>query len=202
MAICDILIVFRQAEACRQILEGVDRMNINVSARNTTVRDSFKNSLERKLSKLDRFFDSEAVANVTVTNENGRETVEVTIKANNLFFRAEKTTSDRLDSLDVVVDALFRQIVKNKSKLEKRLKKTAFDPSSGNEHDFVGSEDSYKIVKTKKFSVKPMDIEEAILQMNLVGHSFYMFKNSDSGDICLVYKRNDDDYGLLEPEKN
>ena len=178
--------------------KGVNCMNINITARNTTIRDSFKNSLDKKISKLDRFFDNEAVANVTVTNENGRETVEVTIKASNMFFRAEKTTSDRLDSLDVVVDALFRQIVKNKSKLEKRLKKSAFD--TGYANDFVGSEDSYKIAKSKKFSVRPMDVEEAILQMNLIGHSFYMFKNSESGDICVVYKRNDDTYGLIEPE--
>ena len=103
-------------------------MTINMTARNTTIRDSFKNSLEKKLSKLNRFFDEEAVANVTVTHEGGRETVEVTIKSGDLFFRSEKTTGDRLDSLDVVVDALFRQIVKNKSKLQKRMRKTAFDP--------------------------------------------------------------------------
>lgn len=174
-------------------------MVINMTARNTTIRDSFKKSLEKKLSKLDRFFDDEAAANVTVTHESGRETVEVMIKANNMLFRAEKTTGDRLDSLDVVVDALFRQIVKNKTKLEKRLKKAAFDPSQ--DYDFVGNEDSYRIVKSKKFHIKPMDVEEAILQMNLLGHSFYMFRDSETGEICVVYKRRDGDYGLLEPEE-
>lgn len=180
-------------------LKGVDRMNIKMTARNTTLRDPFKKSLEKKLSKLDRFFDDEALANVTVTNEGGRETVEITIKAHNMFFRSEKTTADRLDSLDAVVDALFRQIVKNKTKLEKRLKTAAFEP--GYEQDFVGSEDSYKIVKSKKFTVKPMDVEEAILQMNLVGHAFYMFLDSATNSICTVYKRKDGDYGLLEPEE-
>jgi putative sigma-54 modulation protein len=97
------------------------------------------------------------------------------------------------------VDALFRQIVKNKSKLEKRFKKTAFE--TVREQEFVGAEDSYKIVKSKKFNVKPMDVEEAILQMNLIGHSFYMFKNGESGDICVVYRRKDGDYGLLEPDE-
>lgn len=174
-------------------------MVINVTARNTTIRDSFKTSLEKKLSKLNRFFDESTAANVIVIHESGRETVEVMIKADNMLYRSEKTTGDRLDSLDMVVDALFRQIVKNKNKLEKRLKKAAFEP--GFDYEFVGSEDSYKVVKSKKFTVKPMDVEEAILQMNLIGHNFYMFRNSDSGDICVVYRRKDGDYGLLEPEE-
>lgn len=174
-------------------------MNTNMTARNTVIRDNFKKSLDKKLSKLDRFFDDSAVAHVTVTNEGSRETVEITIKAHSMNFRAEKTTNDRLDSLDSVVDALFRQIVKNKTKLEKRLKSAAFEP--GYEEDFVGSEDSYKIVKSKRFHIKPMDVEEAILQMNLIGHSFYMFRDQNSGNICAVYKRKDGDYGLLEPEE-
>ena len=174
-------------------------MVINVTARNTTVRDNFKMSLNKKLSKLDRFFDDAATANVTVTNEGGRETVEIMIKANSMLFRAEKTAADRLDSLDSVVDALFRQIVKNKTKLEKRLKSEAFNVSY--EQDFVGNEDNYNIVKSKRFKIKPMDVEEAILQMNLVGHSFYMFRDSESDEICVVYKRKDGDYGLIEPEE-
>lgn len=173
-------------------------MTINMTARNTSIRDSFKNSLQKKLNKLNRFFDDEVVANVTVTHEGGRETVEVTIKSDDLFFRSEKTTGDRLDSLDMVVDALFRQIVKNKSKLQKRMRKTAFEADF--DSDFIGSEDNYEIVRSKRFNVKPMDVEEAILQMNLIGHSFYMFRNSDSGEICVVYKRNDGNYGVLEPE--
>ena len=174
-------------------------MTIRVTGRNTSVRDSFKNSLEKKLSKLERFFDEDVIANVTVSNENGRETVEVTIKANSLNFRAEKTAKDRLDALDSVVDSLFRQIVKNKTKLEKRLRKTAFEP--GYDRDFIGAQDDYNIVRVKRFHVKPMDVEEAILQMNLIGHSFFMFRSSDSGEICVVYKRNDGDYGVLEPQE-
>ncbi|MDR2931978.1 MAG: ribosome-associated translation inhibitor RaiA [Oscillospiraceae bacterium] len=172
-------------------------MTISIAAKGTTIRDSFKASLDKKLSKLDRFFDNDASANVTVTHEGGRETVEVTIKASGMFFRAEKTTGDRLDSLDSVVDALFRQIVKNKTKLEKRLHKTAFAP--GYDDDFIGTEDAYEIVRSKRFTMKPMDVDEAILQMNMVGHNFYMFLNSDTEEICVVYKRNDGNYGLLEP---
>lgn len=174
-------------------------MTINMTARNTQIREPFKNSLEKKLNKLNRFFDDEVVANVTVTHEGGRETVEVTIKHGDMFFRSEKTTGDRLDSLDVVVDALFRQIVKNKNKLQKRMRKTAFEP--GYDNDFIGSEDRYEIVRSKRFNVKPMDVEEAILQMNLVGHNFYMFRSSETGEICVVYKRKDGNYGVLEPEE-
>ena len=172
-------------------------MTIKVTAKGTTVRDSFKASLEKKLSKLSRFFGDDVTADVMVTSESGRETVEVTIKQAGMFFRAEKTTADRLDSLDLVVDALFRQIVKNKTKLEKRFSKSAF--SGGYADDYVGAEPEYRIVRSKKFSMKPMDVEEAILQMNMVDHEFYMFRNSDTEEINVVYKRGGDTYGLIEP---
>ncbi len=170
-------------------------MNITITARKTSVKDSFRERVEKKLSKLDRFFDESANAIVTITNERDRETVEVTVQSAGMFFRAEKTTSDRIDSLEAVVDSLFKQIVKNKTKLEKRLRDTAFDPSY---HDDV-IEDHYKVVKTKKFAVKPMDVEEAILQMNMLEHEFFMFRNVDNGDVNVVYKRKNGDYGLIEP---
>ena len=172
-------------------------MTIQVAAKGTTVRDSFRDSLEKKLSKLNRFFGDDVTADVMVVSESGRETVEVTIKQAGMFFRAEKTTADRLDSLDLVVDALFRQIVKNKTKLEKRFQKSAF--SGGYVDDYVGAEPEYRIVRSKKFSMKPMDVEEAILQMNMVDHEFYMFRNSDTEEINVVYKRGNDTYGLIEP---
>jgi len=174
-------------------------MTIQVSARGTTIRDSFRNSLEKKLSKLDRFFGDEQLAKATVTNEGGRETVEITISANGMFFRAEKTTEDRLDSLDLVVDALFRQIVKNKTKLEKRLHKSAFTADFAS--DYVGTDIAeYKVVRSKRFSLKPMDVDEAILQMNMVGHEFYMFRNSETEEVNVVYRRNDGNYGIIEPD--
>ena len=171
-------------------------MNIKLTSRNTSVRDSFKESLDKKLSKLDRFFDDNATAAVTIIHESGRETVEVTIKSGGMFYRAEKTTSDRLDSLDAVVDALFRQIVKSKSKLEKRLRQTAFE--SGYDDDFIGAPHTYNVVKSKRFQVNPMDVEEAILQMNLIGHEFYMFRNMSDNEVNLVYKRKEGGYGLIE----
>jgi len=172
-----------------------------MSAKGTSIKDSFRSSVEKKLAKLGRFFDDDTAAHVTVSTEGGREKVEVTIKSGGLNFRSERTTADRLDSLDAVVDVLSRQIIKNKGKLEKRLRQNAFAP--GYDADFVGVENtSYEIVKTKRFPLRPMTAEEAILQMNLVGHSFFVFRDSESGLTCVVYRRDNGDYGLLEPEGN
>lgn len=175
-------------------------MNITITARKTSVRDSFKERIAKKLSKLDRFFDEKANAIVTVTNEGDRETVEVTIKSQGMFYRAEKTTEDRFDSLEAVVDSLFRQIVKNKDKLGKRLRDTAFEPANieaGEENEVSFGE--YQIARTKRFVMRPMSLEEAILQMNLVGHQFFVFQNAENNCVNVVYKRHNGTYGVLEP---
>ena len=169
-------------------------MNITISARNTVVKDSFKERVDKKLGKFDRFFD-EAEAFVTVTNEGERETVEVTIKSKKLVFRAEKTTSDRIDSLESVCDLLFRQIVKNKSKLEQRLKASAFNAEYD---DAPYQPEEYQVVRTKRFPVKPMDVEEAILQMNMLGHDFFVYRNVATNEVNVVYKRNNGAYGVIE----
>ena len=175
-------------------------MNITITARKTSVRDSFKDRIDKKLAKLDRFFDESANAIVTVTNEGDRETVEVTIQAQGMFYRAEKTTSDRFDSLEAVVDSLFRQIVKNKDKLGKRLRETAFDAANmeaGEEQEEAYGD--FDVKRVKRFTLRPMDIDEAILQMNLVEHEFFVFLNAESNEIHVVYKRRNGAYGLLEP---
>ena len=172
-------------------------MTIQITGKGTSIREPFRKSLDKKLAKLDRFFGDDATAAVTVVTEGTRETVEVTIKQGGMNFRAEKTTGDRLDSLDQVVDALFRMIVKHKKKLEKRFHKSAF--SNNYTDDYVGAEPEYNKIRTKRFNIKPMDVEEAILQMNMIGHDFYMFRNSDTEDINVVYKRSDGSYGVIEP---
>jgi putative sigma-54 modulation protein len=172
-------------------------MNITFKALKTTIRDPFKEKVQKKLGKFDRFFEEGATAQVTVTNERERETVEVTINSNGLIFRAEKTTGDRLDSLDAVVDVLFKQIVKNKTKLETRMKAFAFDsiPEEPNEAE----NQPYALVKQKRFAVRPMDVDEAILQMNMLGHNFFLFENAATGELNVVYCRHGGDYGLIEP---
>ncbi|MBE6905622.1 ribosome hibernation-promoting factor, HPF/YfiA family [Marasmitruncus massiliensis] len=175
-------------------------MNITITARKTSVRDSFKERIDRKLSKLDRFFDEGASATVTVTNEGDRDTVEVTIQSRGMYYRAEKTTSDRFDSLEAVVDNLFRQIVKNKNKLGKRLRDTAFAPANleaGEEQEHQTGE--YDIERVKRFVMRPMDVNEAILQMNLLEHEFFIFLNAETNETNVVYKRHNGTYGVLEP---
>lgn len=173
-------------------------MKVNITARKTTIKDSFRERVEKKLQKFDRFFDDEAAAAVVVSNERERETVEVTINYGGMIFRAEKTTADRADSLDAVCDVLFKQIVKNKSKLVSRVREKAFDDL--NDADIAAeSEAAYNVVKHKKFPVNAMSVDEAILQMNMLGHEFFMFENNETGEINVVYSRHGNSYGLIEP---
>ena len=170
-------------------------MNIRITSRNTSVRDEFRERCEKKLKKFDRFFGESADAVVTVSNQNGRETVEVTILFGGMLFRAEKTTSDRIDSMEAASDALTKQITRNKTRLEKKFHTGAFQPSFNS--DVMPEE--YGIVRIKRFPLKPMNVQEAILQMNMLDHSFFMFRNEETDEINVVYRRNDENYGLLEP---
>ncbi|HPR40488.1 MAG TPA: ribosome-associated translation inhibitor RaiA [Oscillospiraceae bacterium] len=170
-------------------------MNIRITSRNTAVRDEFRERCEKKIKKFDRFFGESADAVVTVSNQNGRETVEVTITSGGMLFRAEKTTSDRMDSLEAVSDALTKQITRNKTRLETKFRTGTFQPSFNDE---VTPED-YGVVRIKHFPLKPMNVQEAILQMNMLDHSFFMFRNEETDEINVVYRRNDENYGLLEP---
>ncbi|KAA3384448.1 ribosome hibernation-promoting factor, HPF/YfiA family [Akkermansia muciniphila] len=174
-------------------------MKYNVTQRKAQVRQSFLNRLEKKLAKFDRFFGDDAVAQVTVSAEGNRETVEITIRYKNMVYRAEKTTENMYESLEIVTDVLFRQIVKNKTKLEARLRDNAFSEVSLPEELEVSG--AYGVSRTKEFPVKPMGVEEAILQMNMLGHAFFIFENVDGEEINVVYKRKDGTYGLLIPTK-
>lgn len=171
-------------------------MKINIVARNTTAQEKFRERCASKLRKLDKFFSDDANATVTLSNQNGNETVEVMIASGGMFFRAEKTTSDRMDSLEAVTDALFKQITRNKAKLERKFKSGKFETPAEIAEEREGD---YGIARTKKFRVSQMDAQEAILQMNMLGHSFFMFRNPESGEINVVYKRFGGDYGVLEP---
>ncbi len=171
-------------------------MKTTITGRKVSITPKFTERTEKKLSKLDKFFDSDAVAEVTVTQERNLQRVEITIRHNGLLFRAEDAAEEANEVLDKLVDVLFRQIRRNKTRLEKRLRDDAFA-------DFLPDEESeeteFRVVRSKKFPVKPMDVEEAILQMNMLGHQFYMFRNMDTSEINVVYCRRDGDYGLLEP---
>lgn len=180
-------------------------MKITYIGKNVNLKDNFKERVEKKLSKFERIFSDKAEANITVTLQKNNQTVELTIRDNGMLYRAENTCSEMNDALDKVVDILGGLIRKNKTRLEKRNKSAAaIDSFVENYHftydDYEEDEEStFEIARTKTIPVKPMSVEEAVLQMNLLNHQFYMFKDEDTDDISLVYKRKDGRYGLLIP---
>lgn len=172
-------------------------MKITIIGRKCTPKDSFIERAEKKLSKIDKFFGDESEAKITATAEKTKKIVEITVFHNNIIFRAEESGDDFNEALDKCVDLLIRQIRKNKTKLEKRLRTGAFDSYTDDAH--IPEETEYEIIRTKSLNVKPQSVDEAILQMNMLGHKFYMFLNNESDAINVVYRRDDGGYGLLEP---
>ena len=176
-------------------------MKYNIIGRKVNLRDNFKERVYKKLGKFEKIFADDSEATVTVTVEKNRQTVEVTIRDNGMTYRAESTALEMNDALDSVVDILGGQIRKNKTKLSKKLRAESIEQYFAEfKSDEEAVEDEYNVVRTKTFTVKPLSVEEAILQMNMIGHEFFMFLNSTTNQICVVYKRKNNTYGLLEPE--
>ena len=173
-------------------------MKITYTARKVNLRDNFKDRVEKKLRKFDKIFSDDAQAFVVVTLDKSSQTVEITIKDNHMVYRAEKTMPEMNDAVDKCIDVLGRQLRKNKARLEKRLRQGSLEELVAPVEEEVAEED-YTVVRTKQIPVKPITVEEAILQMNMVGHKFYMFTNAESGEVNLVYVRDDGKYGLLQP---
>ena len=177
-------------------------MKFTITEKKVQVTDELRQYAEKKIGKIDKFFKTESEAFITFTTERGRYIAEVTIKNNGMFYRVTETTSDIFASIDSAVAAIERQIRKNKTRLEKRLRDGAFDRDYAQPiTQDVPEEDEpdFKIVRTKMFPIKPMTPEEAVLQMNLLEHEFFVFKNQDREDaFSIVYKRKQGDYGLIE----
>jgi len=176
-------------------------MNITISGKNVEVTGALRDAVESKVSKLAKYFNKEAEVKATLSVERSRQIIEVTIPINGSILRAEESTDDMYTSIDKVVDKLIKQLKKHKTKLENRMVKyetIRFENIPAYE---VGKDDmDSKIVKTKRFAVKPMSSEEAVLQMELIGHNFFVFANADTDEVNVVYKRKDGNYGLIEPE--
>ena len=163
---------------------------------------------EKKVGKLDRFFKEDATASITFSLEKERlNKVEITIRSSGTIFRVSESTADMRASIDAAVASLERQIRKNKTRLEKRLRQGAFERTldASEITSFAPDEPEegeYRIVRSKTFPIKPMTRDEAILQMNLLGHSFFAFKDEEAdGSFAVVYRRYDGDYGLIEDEQ-
>ncbi len=176
-------------------------MKYNIIGRKVNLRDNFKERVYKKLGKFEKIYSDDAEATVTVTVEKNRQKVEVMIRDGGMLYRAESTALEMNDALDSVVDILGGQIRKNKTKLGKKLKAESFEEAfAADDTEEELADEDYAVVRRKTFTVKPMGVEEAILQMNMIGHEFFMFRNAGSGEINVVYKRKDGTYGLLEPQ--
>lgn len=184
-------------------------MNINMYEKNCTVKSSTKAYAQKKVGKLGRYFkETDAEAYVTFRVEKLDCRVEITVHSGSTYYRAEETTTDMMASIDAAVNSIEGQIRKNKTKLARRLRTDAF-VRSVDEADAVipeddeeeGEEESFEVVRAKRFPMKPMGVQEAILQMNLLNHTFFAFRNEDDGGaFAVVYARKDGGYGLIEDD--
>ncbi len=183
-------------------------MKFHIRGKNVEVTNALRDYAERKVGRLEKFFESPISSDVHVTLSvlKNRHTVEVTIPIPGGLLRAEERSTDMYASIDLVIDKLERQIRKHKTRVNRKAKQEGTHRSVFKEtfeqappaqiHD---EEEAFDIVRTKQFTLKPMDMEEAILQMNLLGHDFYVFANADTSNVNVVYKREDGRYGLIEP---
>jgi len=175
-------------------------MKFTFTGRKIDLGEDVKAYAEKKIAKLDRYFRNDAEANIICHLERGRFTSEVTVRSDNMFFRAQSTKTDLYATFDEIVDTIDRQIRKNKTRLEKRLRTGAFEREVPAVAEDV-AEDAQELVRIKRFAIKPMSVDEAILQMNLLDHMFFAFKNQDDNDrYCVVYKRSDGGYGMIESD--
>jgi|SRR5690625_260707 len=183
-------------------------MNFNIRGNNVEVTDAIRDYVIKKVSRLERYFDSTPTSdvNVRLSVYNNDQRIEVTIPMQDLLLRAEETHVDLYAAIDLVVDKLERQIRKHKTKVNRKMRQ-----KGSPKHIFAEMErdaqnaraedsDDIQIVRTKRFNLKPMDSEEAVLQMDLLDHSFFVFTNAESGDTNVVYRRKDGKYGLIEPD--
>lgn len=179
-------------------------MNFSIRGQQIEVTEALKDYVDKKLSRLDKYFDAPPTSegNVTLSVVRGLHAVEVTIPLTGVVLRAEDRSDDMYASMDAVVDKLERQIRKHKTKLNRKFRqegslKTLFVEGASSDNGELDN-DELEVVRTKRFTLKPMDVEEAILQMNMVGHNFFVFSNIDTRSVNVVYKRNDGKYGLIE----
>ena len=173
-------------------------MRFIITGRNIDITEGLKSAVEEKLGKLDRFFAPETEVNVTLSVEKERQKIEVTIPVKGNIIRSEQVSSDMYVSIDLVEEVIERQLKKYKNKIVDKQQNAAAFAQEFVEKDY--DDDEVKIIRTKRFGIKPMDPEEACVQMELLGHNFYVFFNSETEEVNVVYKRKGNTYGLIEPE--
>jgi len=175
-------------------------MNYIISGRGLVLTEALKDYAKSKIGKVERYFEPSTEVHITLCVQKDRQIVEITIKHKGIVFRVEEENSDMYAAIDRASDILERQIRKNRTRLAKKMygNPLKFEKIIVEEET---EEEEYELIKSKKFNVKPMDVEEAILELNMVGHPFFVFVNEKTDRINVVYKRKTGGYGLLEPEK-
>jgi len=175
-------------------------MKVNIYGKNMQLTEALKEATIKKVKRLDKFFQQDVEAKVVLSIDKKDQKVEVTIPFNGRIARVEEYSNDMYNSIDEAVESLEQQIRKYKTKLQD--KRQSNESIKFENIEPLDDEDTseFKVVKTKRFAIKPMNIEEAILQMDLLKHNFFVFLNSDSEEVNVVYKRKDNNYGLIEPE--
>lgn len=175
-------------------------MRFIIVGRNIEVTDGLREAVEEKLGKLDRFFAPDTEVKVTLSVEKERQKIEVTIPVKGNIIRSEQVSNDMYVSIDLVEEIIERQLKRYKNKLIDKQQDAAAFAQEYIDKEFTDDDADVKIIRTKRFDIKPMDPEEACVQMELLGHNFYVFFNSETEQINVVYKRKGNTYGLIEPE--
>ena len=174
-------------------------MKYVITGRGTNVTDGLRSAIEEKLGKLEHYFAPDTEVHVTLKVEKDRQKVEVTVPVKGHIIRAEQVSDDMYVSIDLIEDIIERQLRKYKTKIVDSKQNVGSFTSEFMQEDDYEDED-VKVIRTKRFEVKPMDPEEACVQMELLNHSFYVFRNAETDEVNVVYKRKGGDYGLIEPE--
>ena len=177
-------------------------MRFTITGRNINLTPGLQKAAEDKLGKLEKYFQPDTEAIVTMSVEKERQQIEVTIPVKGRIIRAEQVSSDMYTSIDLVIEKLERQIHKHKTKIQRRFRDGALktDVFAEAPQPIEEEEGEFQIVKKKKFFVRPMDVQEAIMQMNLLNHDFFVYRDGESGEVCVVYRRGDGKYGLIESD--
>jgi putative sigma-54 modulation protein len=175
-------------------------MNIMIRGKNVEITDALRSYVIRRVSKLERYSDDFIDVQVTLLVERGRHRVEVTAPLHGIILRGEEESGDMYASIDQVLDKLERQIEKYRSRIDKRIRPKAMKEREAGLPVVEEVLEEQEVVRVKKFPAKPMSVDEALMQMNLIGHNFYVFRNDKTQEMNVVYKRKYGDYGLLEPE--
>lgn len=174
-------------------------MNLVISGKNLDITEGLRSAIEEKIAKLERYFNDSTEVHVTLSTEKNRQKIEITIPMKGSIIRAEEVSSDMYVSIDLVEEVIERQLRKYKNKLIDKAQNAAHLNQEFIDED-MEDEEEINIIRSKKFAMKPMDPEEACVQMELLGHNFFVFRNSETDEVNVVYKRKGNTYGLIEPE--